>query len=102
MWEGEEVCLVHVGPCAGIDASADVVSGGAGLEDLKGFERESDSAGKLQRILCIKMVWVGNSRPCLEEIAGWLSLSADGEAKRRCLLQHGEGVPAVHDRVGIG
>ena len=29
-------------------------------------------------------------------------LGVGGEAKRRCLLQHDEGIPAVHDRVGIG
>ena len=26
----------------------------------------------------------------------------DVEAKRRCLHQHDEGMPAVHDRAGIG
>ena len=31
------------------------------------------------------------SSPCLEEIAGC-------EARRRCLLQRDEGIPAVHDR----
>ena len=36
---GEEVGLVHIAPCAGIDE------------------------GKLQRTLCIKMVWVGNLVP---------------------------------------
>ena len=40
----------HIAPCAGIDADADIVSGGA----------RGDWAGKLQRIFCVKMIWAGN------------------------------------------
>ena len=60
----EEVGLVHVAPVLMLMWMLFLEELEAiGLEDLEGFGGESDQAGKLQRILRIKMIWVSNLVP---------------------------------------
>ena len=65
------------------------------------WKRDRQKTEELQRLF-IKKIWAGNvalvfGRDCRLAITG-----GDDEAKRSCLLQYEEGIPAVHDRVGIG
>ena len=99
---GEDVGLMHVAPCIGFGDDTDTVSRGAGGNWAGGpggcsksvrLNRETASYFVHRGDLC------GQSRPLR---VGHHHLGCDVEAKRRCLLQHEDGIPAAYDRLGIG